>query len=603
MSLRSLASAYLRDARSGFRRAPVEVLATLWVALTFSLAVESGDPAFPAWFEILVSALLMLAIAWTGTLLEAAGVWSARRRWIVTLAGVLVAGAYALTFADFRYEAEGWRAALLVGAAVLWLVALPAFAGPRAGRVERMRTIDGRVLLRLIGAYLYGAALFAGLALALAAVDSLFELELDGEIYGHVFGWIWFALVPWIVLGGLGDYLRPLEEKSAVASVAQRIVLYLVPPLLAIYYVILFAYVARILITGEVPKNLVSPLVLAAGGLSALALLLFDPRPGERGLGRWLRVTPALFVPVAALGFWAIVQRTDQYGLTEFRVIRFAVLTTLTLLAIAGAMWLIRRRAFALHVIPLVLAAVALLGPIGPWSALALPRRSQEARLEASLAAVGIAPDDTGYVAPPDTAARVVPAAAYEGIRGSAQYLAQHFGPDALPPVLRRHAAGDGEGRWAEYPMLLGLRPDSVAEEERGTRLGGFLPMNTPFRIETAGTAYRVSWPQYAGQAPAGPRPASDVVITLLDSTRLALRTATTVVYADARPLIDDIRGSAQPRRGPGAVGPLPAMPLPLTDSAGATRGQLVLWTFWLQPDSADEARIGNFEGLAIIRD
>src|SRR5690606_38254938 len=189
------------------------------------------------------------------------------RRWAVTLAGAFVIAAYAFTALDLEYEAAAWRAALLIGAALAWLIALPAAAGPSTGAVERMRRIDGRVLLRVIGAVLYGAALFAGLALALRAIDVLFELQLDGDIYAHVWGWTSFVLIPWIVLGGLRDYVRPIEQENAVAGVAQRIAIYLVPPLLAIYYLILYAYVVRIMVTQEIPKNLVSPLVLVAGGL------------------------------------------------------------------------------------------------------------------------------------------------------------------------------------------------------------------------------------------------------------------------------------------------------------------------------------------------
>ena len=597
MSLRSRAAGYLRDARSGVRRAPVEVLVTLCAAIAFSVAMEIGDDALQAWIELAVPCFLMLVVAWTGTLLEAMGVWSRERRWIVTLIGVVLAGAYALFVADFEYEAEGWRALLLGGAAVMWLIALPAFAGARVHRVERMRAIDARVLLRLIGALLYGAALFAGLALALAAVDSLFELELDGEIYGHVFGWIFFALVPWIVLGGLADYIRPLEQTNAVANVAQRIVTYLVPPLLAIYYLILFAYVARIAVTGEVPKNLVSPLVLAAGGLSAIALLLFDPRPGERGLARWLRITPALFLPIAVLGFWAVLQRTDQYGLTEFRVIRFVVLTTMTLLALAGTLWLIKRRALPLHVVPVAFGAAALLFAVGPWSALALSRRSQHERLQHWLAQAGVPEDGAGYVAPPNSARREVPYAAYTGITTTAQYLVQHFGPDELPPVLRAHAHGES-ARWSEYAMLLGLRPDSVAIDVAHARMGGFLPFDTPIPVE-AGTAYRISWNRYVGD-PHRPvqEPAPVVTIVFVDSTRMSLRTPSALVYADLGALLDRIVQQPSDREMA-----LPSAPIALTDTAGAARGQLILWSLWLEPDSTDARRIGTLEGLAIVRE
>lgn len=470
--LRTRATRYLGDAARGIQQAPIEVITALSIAMTFSWALEMEGQLHQSWAEFAVACVLLLAIAWTGTLLQAMGAWGGLRRWLLTLGGAVAAAIYAHTLADFQYQAEVWRAVLLIGAAVLWLIALPAFGGARDGRTERMRRVDGRVLLRVIGALLYGAALFAGLALALGAIDVLFELELNENIYAHVWGWIFFALVPWIVIGGLPDYVRPADGSSQVAGVAHRIALYLVPPLLALYGLILYAYVVRILVTGEVPKNLVSPMVLAAGGLAALALLLFDPKPGRGGLARLLRLAPPLFLPLVPLGAWALVMRVNQYGWTEFRAVRIIVLGALAVLAVAATFQLVRRRPFALHVAPVGLAAVFLLAGIGPWSALAISRDSQQDRLESALTRVDIPPGDTAYapVRPDEQEAeRVVPAATYEQIRSSARYLASHFGPDALPPVLRG-LGGHDDARWLDYASELALRPDSPLEGEAATR-------------------------------------------------------------------------------------------------------------------------------------
>jgi hypothetical protein len=68
-------------------------------------------------------------------------------------------------------------------------------------------------MLRIIGALLYCGALYVGLALALGAVNALFELDLDGSIYAHVFGWVFLALAPWIVAGGIDDYVLPVRGR------------------------------------------------------------------------------------------------------------------------------------------------------------------------------------------------------------------------------------------------------------------------------------------------------------------------------------------------------------------------------------------------------
>jgi hypothetical protein len=619
-SLMARAGRYLGDALRGVRQAPVEVLATLVVAATFSWALEAEatEPAFQAWGEIAVPCALLLVGAWTGTLLHATGRWDAARRWAFTVGVALVVGIYAWTLADFRYEAEAWRAGLLLAAAVAWLLALPAFGGrgeAREQRTERMRRVDGRFALRVIGAVLYGAALFIGLALALAAVDTLFELELKEEIYQHVWGWIAFVLIPWIVLGGLEDYVRIPAEPSAatsadatssgVASVAYRIGLWLVPPLLALYTLILYAYVVRILVTGEVPKNLVSPMVLAAGGLAALALLLFDPRPGRGGLARGLRLAPPLFIPLAPLAYWALLARIDQYGWTEFRVVRLVVLSALVALAIGATVQLGRRRAFSLHAAPVALAVVLLLSAVGPWSALAVSLRSQQGRLATALTEVGIAPDgatagsNAGVAGQATDSSRVVPAAAYEQIRESARYLAGHFAHDALPAGLAGFAGAQPSR--VDYAARLGLRPDSLPARE-GMVIGGRLSRGAPLEIG-GGIAYRVYWTRdtHGEDRPEGVVALEDrspVGLALRDGLRLELSVDSRLLKADLGPLIRELERTADPR-GPDQLPPEHAS-VPLADAAGERAGDLVVWDLRARADSTGW-RLQRVEGLAVV--
>src|SRR6185369_1108971 len=167
------------------------------------------------------------------------------QRAAITLTGGLLACAYAGWVINFDHEAEGWRALVLLAGMVAAVAAVPAFAR-NADPNLAFRRINGRILLRAIGVGLYASALFAGLALALGAVDKLFELHLHGEIYGHVFGWLMVGLVPWVVVGGLPDYVAPLGKQSEVARVVYRLALFLIPPLLALYVAILYAYGIRI---------------------------------------------------------------------------------------------------------------------------------------------------------------------------------------------------------------------------------------------------------------------------------------------------------------------------------------------------------------------
>ncbi len=382
---------HLSDAAAAVARAPVEVALALVVAAGFSWAVDIEiDDAFLSWWEMTVVALLIGSVAWIGTLLHGFGVWSGRRRQAVTFVAAVLVALYGAFFLRFELEAEGWRAGALVGAFLLFVTAAPILARSEREPQEPFRTLNARVGVRLLAAGFYTMALYIGLALAIAAVDTLFDLEMPDKIYAHVFGWLAFGLGPWIALAGLPYFVRPFEERSEVMGVLYRIAGWLIPPLLIIYNGILYAYAVRIGVTGELPKNLVSPLVLAAGVLTVLALILFHPTPGKGPGSLLLRLTPVLYLPLAALGFYAVWLRVGQYGWTEFRYLRVAALAGLTLLALGAVVQLVKGRRFSIHYVPLLGGVLLLLSAVGPWSAGAVARRSQQARLTESLTEAGL---------------------------------------------------------------------------------------------------------------------------------------------------------------------------------------------------------------------
>ena len=524
-TLKDRSRRYLMDAARAFEQAPVEVAVAVFLAVAFSYAVERRvDAVMGDWFQLAVACVLLIAGAWTGTLLHRMGAWSMRARWIATLVGAAAAVAYEWLVPSLELAAEAWRAALLVSASVLWVLAIPALAGPRDTAVDRVRGVNGRLLLRVIGALLYTGALFAGLALALAAIDNLFELDLEGFVYAHVFGWLFLVLAPWIVAGGLPDYVRPDTVRSDVANLVQRMTGFLVPPLLALYYLILYAYTVRIAVTGEIPKNLVSPMVLAAGGLAALALYLFEPRPDNGTGSRFLRFAPILFLPLAGLGIWTITLRVDQYGWTEFRLIRLLLLVVLGLFALGAAIQLLRRRRFALHIAPMTLAVAILVAAVGPWSVLGTAKRSQQTRLSAALLAANVSETETRV----PLARRTIPGDVYDQLRNTARYLAQHFGADALPPVLAARITDRGDV--FDLPDRIGLqRAHEPADGDR--------PLNGQLAGNAAITVGGVTVHRLVVGPSRGPQGGSEIV-AVVDSTTIRIQVAGETLTADISALL-----------------------------------------------------------------
>jgi hypothetical protein len=237
-----------------------------------------------------------------------------------------------------------------------------------------------------------------------------------------------------------------------------------------VYLTILYAYGVKVLATQELPKNLVSPLVLAAGLLGMAGAILLEPLHADheqRGLSLLVRWVPALLLPLLPFAFLAILMRQGQYGWTEFRYLRLAGTVLLAVVAVLGTVWAARKKMPPLASVPGILALGLLLVSVGPWSAQAVSRRDQQRRLRTALREAGIRTPvrlvrpstettmTTSYdvdVVPRMPSSRrrtthAVSAEQYEVIRGTVRYLADAHGSGAVAAVIRSRVSGY-DGGW-----------------------------------------------------------------------------------------------------------------------------------------------------------
>ncbi|HEX7049005.1 MAG TPA: DUF4153 domain-containing protein [Longimicrobiales bacterium] len=600
------------DARNAFYQAPLEVAIGFLVAGLFSYMLET-ETGPDAWAPLAVFAAVALPLVFGTTLLHARGRLGARGRWVGAVLAVAVAAYYAFAIFDPELESEGWRAALLAAASVALLSLLPVVEGGAAtARRERFWLFNARLAARVATVAGYGLALFLGLAAALGSVTALFDVDVSGVAYGHLFGWIAFALVPWIVVGGVPALAA---EPQPVAPAARRyfrwLDAYLLAPLLVTYAAILYAYVVRIVVVGEVPKNVLSPLVLGAGLLWLAADFLFEPLrdapDGGAGLAALVRVYPLALLPMVGLGVWAVGVRVEQYGWTEFRYIRLAVFLGLGILGILAGVRIRRGRAAPLVEAPALLAGVLLLAAVGPWGALAVSRRSQQARLAAvigaarrSAAPAGARGDGEGQVA--------VPAQLVREIDSSARYLARHFGVAAVAAVAPE-AGEAAERRTGRFAAALGFIP---ASESPPMLVVAGLPDSAAVPGVVDGTWYRVRlgvtgptgpWPGGSaclempgglGRVPRGPRGSMARRLAglslALDTTAHRIRAGWNgaELSADLAPLVARViaQMDAGCRHGVD-LAPLEAR-IDLRDAAGRRRGQLILTRIAVRVSPAD---------------
>lgn len=465
---------YAADLRTALAATPVE--AALAVGLAVCLSISLREPTFTGnEFERIAAAVaLAFPLVFATSLLRARGAVSAAARWGGTAAALGLASWLGLAWLHADRDGDWWRWLLLTGAAVFLLLLVPALPWRRRDARESW-AFAARLVARVAGIGIYAGVLYLLLAGAVGAVVSLFELRDPQHLYADLAGAVFFALAPLMLVGGIHRLAVPPERgvPPAVALLGR----WLYAPALVLYLVILYAYGLKVAATGELPQNLLSPLVIAAGVIGLLGAYLLHPvhESGEhRFLSRLVRLVPLLLLPLVPLALWGLSARLGEYGWTEFRYVRLAVVVAIGALGVLGTARL-ARRAPPLHAsIPALLSAVLLLAAVGPWSAPAVSLRDQTARLRAALAEAGVDPRRLGA----DTVA--VDSAAYARIEGAARYLADAHGPGALRRVV---------------PAL----PDSVRSVWETGRMMGLRMRCEGVPFETASVDWRDGVPGVAG--------------------------------------------------------------------------------------------------------
>jgi cytochrome bd-type quinol oxidase subunit 2 len=575
--------AYAADARAAFRSAPVEVALGVFLAATLSAQIRHEGFTDEEWMRAAASVALAFPLVLALSVLAARGVIRSASRWagtVAVLAGCAALGAWGM---HEGRDADGWRWVLLASAAVLLLGMTPGIPWRERDR-RRSWAFGWRLALRVVGIGLYAVALFAVLAGAAAAVISLFELRKPEHLYTDLAGIVFFAFAPWIFVGGIERFSAPPPD--GVPEGVSRLGRWLYAPVLVIYLAVLYAYALKVVATGELPRNLVSPLVIAAGLIGLLGAVFLEPvhdHAEHRGVSLLVRAVPALLLPLVPLALWALGTRLGQHGWTEFRYVRTALVAAIGVVALLGTIRLVRRRRPMQGTVPAVFAAVLLASAVGPWSASAVSRRDQASRLRAELRRANVDPRRL----PADTVR--VDSVAYERIGSIARYLVSAHGVGALRDVVPA-VPDTTRGVW-ELPHQLGLRrgcrPGGEAdgylvwgEGVPGVLGGTLLPMEVP---ETApGTEAMLSARLWAGLA----------------EDRLRVRGEGWTAEADLRPLVRRMGGSADAcgaewtRNAGYPLRPADAL-VPLRDAMGAVRGQLLL----------TRVRVAPAEGRATVHE
>ncbi len=260
---------------------------------------------------------------------------------------------------------------------VLFLM-ISTFYIPWLKRNENFEYYVIKVFSSLLVTFVYSAVLCFGLFAILFTVDQLFDLTIDGKYYYYIFLFVSLIFAVALFLSKIPGSKDELKDYTYSRSL-KVLLLYIVIPLISIYTLILYVYFAKILITSQWPKGLVSHLVLWYSTISVGVIFLISPILQDNPVGRIFKnIFPKIIIPILGMMFVSIGIRINQYGITENRY--YVVLLALWVLGIMIYYSLIKN--IKNIIVPITLSLAILIAIIGPLSSFSFAIRSQNSRFD-----------------------------------------------------------------------------------------------------------------------------------------------------------------------------------------------------------------------------
>lgn len=219
-----------------------------------------------------------------------------------------------------------WYRFILLAALGHLLVSLAPFW--EKGHINGFWHYNKTLFLRFLRAALYSAVLFAGICIAIVALNELFKLNIEDEIYFRIWLVITGIFNTCIFLAGVPRDPLQLDEETLYPKGLKIFTQFVLIPLVSIYVIILLAYELKIIIQWELPRGWVANLIIAFAIFGILSLLLVFPvrkDPENKWITIYSKVFYWIMFPLTILLFVAIGTRISSYGFTEER---FWVLAT-----------------------------------------------------------------------------------------------------------------------------------------------------------------------------------------------------------------------------------------------------------------------------------
>ncbi|MFZ5979027.1 MAG: DUF4153 domain-containing protein [Candidatus Zixiibacteriota bacterium] len=526
------------------RRFPLVILSAVAGSVMAIILVENeGEPPASILYNILLASILALPLLASLKLTAEKFKLPTAKLWSLQAIGLCLLIAYAFTIPSN-----------LDGAPMFYLFRFFAFAlglcflfsvlpFSRVGQANGFWQFNKIIVFRIILTGAFAVVLFAGLGLALAALDNLFGMDIPPQRYGELWILINGLFTVGFLLAGIPDDLDALEKVGDYPKGLKIFAQYVLAPLVLVYFVILYAYIAKIIVTWNWPQGWVGRLILGFSATGILALFVLDPIRDQLGqswlrrAARWYYIT---LVPLVAVLFLALWRRISEYGLTEDRYLGLAAGVWL---AIMAAYFIISKRR-NIKIIPASLCALTFLISFGPWGMFAVSEKSQIARLQGFLESNSILVEGSVQKAP-----GVVSENDIAEISSILWYLREVHGYDGIQSWFSENLRLDStETSWfKDAPAVAGMMGFEFDMYSRSGSSGFFsltVDLKSPVSISGYDHLVQVTYSKSEAVTPPFPINAPCAIMTAPDSIVLTIPQDTSAfdsLAMDLRPLIDSM--------------------------------------------------------------
>lgn len=239
------------------------------------------------------------------------------------------------------------------------------------------------LFVRFWTSILYSVCLYGGLILVISLLKLLFDVDINNKLYLECLIVIMGLFNTWFFISGIPSSLENLEHINEYPNGLKIFAQYILLPLLFIYLIIFYLYGAKIIISWDWPKGILSYLISCVSILGILTMLLLYPY-GYLKNNSWIKKFTRMFyfslIPLVIFLFIAIGIRIEDYGITinRYAVVVLGIWLTLVVFYFSFAKKNIK-------LIPMSLVLFLGLVSFGPWSIFEVSEKSQINRLTSIL--------------------------------------------------------------------------------------------------------------------------------------------------------------------------------------------------------------------------